>query len=303
MARRSRGALRWYLAAAAATLIGVLAPLPAAVTAAPNAIVLENQQPGTTSWRFTDFNKAEHHEIEGYASLTSVNKGASIDFKVSLSSSAQYTMDVYRMGWYPTGTNPDGTSCAPSCGGRLMPHIGPLNGTKQAACPQNNTSSSPDYGLTECAWNTSYTLNVPTSWTTGNYIVKLRRLDGSQLENYMTFVVRDDANPAAIVYSLDVSTWAAYGYWGGSGNNNLGISLYGRTNDVTNDEITGSRAYTVSLDRPYVVNGESDGAGMFMIWDFPMVRWLESQGYDVTYVTSVDLESNPSVLNGHKVLT
>jgi hypothetical protein len=301
VARRLRGARRWYLAAAAATLFGVFVPLPAVGTAAPNAIVLENQQPGTTSWKFTDFNKAEHHEIEGYASLTSVNKGGSIDFMVSLSSSAQYTMDVYRMGWYPTGTNPDGSSCAPSCGGRLMQHVGPLQGSTQAACTRDSSSSSNDFGLTECNWTPSYTLNVPTSWTTGNYIVKLKRLDGAQLENWMTFVVRDDSSTAPVVYSMDVNTWQAYNFWGGAGNANLGINLYGRFNDVTLGTASGSRAYTVSFNRPYLVQGSTDGAGNFMVWDFPMVKWMESQGYDMTYITDVDLETNPNVLTGHRV--
>src|SRR4029078_2229926 len=93
-----------------------------------NPIVLENRNPGTTSWQLDIDHKGEHHQIEGYASATSVNKGASINLMVSLSSNAQYTMDIYRMGWSPTGTNPDGTSWAPSCGGRLMlrgrpPHV------------------------------------------------------------------------------------------------------------------------------------------------------------------------------------
>ena len=103
--------------------------------------------------------------------------------------------------------------------------------------------------MTECNWTTSYTLNVPSSWTTGNYIVKLKRTDGQQWENYMTFVVRDDSSTAPIVYGLDVTTWQAYNYWGGSGNNNVGYSLYARFNDLTGDN-TGPRAYTVSFDRP-----------------------------------------------------
>src|SRR6266536_183507 len=269
-------------------------------TTASNPIVLENQQPGTTSWQFTNYNKSQAHEIEGYASLTSVNKGSSINFMVSLSSSAQYTMDFYRMGWYPTGTNPDGTSCAPSCGGRLMLHVGPLNGVKQAACPRVTTSTDPNFGLTECQWTPSYTLTVPTTWTTGNYIVKLTRLDGTHLENWMTFVVRDDSSTSAIVYSLDVNTWQAYNFWGGAGNNNLGINLYGRINDVTLATLSGSRAYTVSFDRPYLDQGSLDGAGNLMIWDFPLIRWMESQGYDVSYITDVDLEANSNILNGHR---
>jgi hypothetical protein len=219
---------------------------------------------------------------------------------VSLSSNAQYTMDIYRMGWYPNGTNPDGTSCSPSCGGRLMLHVGPLNGFKQANCPTDITQNDPNFGMTECQWTPSYTLNVPATWTTGNYIVKLTRLDGQQLESYMTFVVRDDSSTAPIVYSLDVTTWQAYNFWGGSGNNDIGYDLYGRFNDVTLDP-NGPRAFTVSFDRPYLSEGETDGAGEFFDWDYPMIRFMESKGYNMTYVTDTDLEANPNLLAGHKV--
>ena len=265
-----------------------------------NPIVLENRNQGTTSWQLTIDHKALNEEIEGYVSKTSVNKGSAVDFMVSTSNNTSYTMDVYRMGWYPQGTNPDGSSCAPSCGGRQMLHVGPLSGSRQAACPQITTQNDPDFGMTECRWTPSYTLNVPSTWTTGNYIVKLKRTDGQQLENYMTFVVRDDSSTAAVTYGLDVSTWQAYNYWGGVGNNNTGYSLYARYNDLTGDN-NGPRAYTVSFDRPYFDGQAGDGAGHFFDWDFPMIRWMESQGYDMTYVTSVDLESNPSLLTGHRV--
>ena len=120
----------WYLVVALIVVIAGAGASPHSGLAGTNPIVLENQQPGTTSWQFTDYNKSANHEIEGYASLTSVNKGGQIALMVSLSTSAQYNMDFYRMGWYPTGTNPNGTSCAPSCGGRLMLHVGPLNGAE-----------------------------------------------------------------------------------------------------------------------------------------------------------------------------
>ncbi|MBV8945592.1 MAG: choice-of-anchor D domain-containing protein [Solirubrobacterales bacterium] len=298
---------RWvfYGLALLATLLAVesvsLRVAPAARAATSNPIVVENQQPGTTSWQLTNFAHATNHEIEGYASLTSVNQGGTIQFMVSTSASAQYNLDIYRMGWYPNGTNPDGTSCSPSCGGRLMQHVGPLAGVVQPACPQDQNSSDATYGMTECHWSPSYTLNVPSGWTTGAYLVKLTRLDDG-LQNYMTFVVRADGDNAPIAYSLDVNTWQAYNYWGGAGNNDVGISLYGRVNDVSQAVLNGSRAYTVSFDRPYEVNGSVDGAGNLMIWDFPMIRWLESQGYNIDYVTDVDLDANPSVLSGHRVL-
>src|SRR5207248_5764110 len=57
------------------------APLaPKRALAASNPITTENAQPGTTSWQFdTDSTggplQAANHEIEGYASPTSVNTG------------------------------------------------------------------------------------------------------------------------------------------------------------------------------------------------------------------------------------
>ena len=114
-------------------LLGPAAQQNVAHAASANPIVVENQQPGTTSWQFDNFNKEARHEIEGYASLTSVNKGSPLSFMVSLSTNAQYTMDIYRMGYYAHGTNPDGSACS-GCGGRLMQSVGPLNGITQAAC-------------------------------------------------------------------------------------------------------------------------------------------------------------------------
>jgi hypothetical protein len=276
---------------------------PTRALAASNPITTENAQPGSTGWQFDTDNsgnplQASNHQIEGYASATSVNKSGQISFMVSLSSSAQYTMDVYRMGYYPKGTNPDGTACAGPCGGRLMQSIGPLNGAKQATCP--TTATTTNFGLTECHWPVAYTLTVPTTWTTGTYLVKLRRLD-SGLEQYMTFVVRDDSDLSDIVLSEDVTTWQAYNYWGGAGNNDVGYDLYGKFNDNGfGTSTSNTRAYAVSFDRPYLDEGEVDGAGEFMLWDYPMVRWLEAQGYNVSYATDVDIETNANLMNGHK---
>ena len=154
--------------------------------------------------------------------------------------------------------------------------------------------------MIECNWTPSYTLAVPTNWTTGSTSSSSQRLDGTQLQNWMTFVVRDDSSTAPVVYSFDINTWQAYNFWGGSGNNNLGISLYGRFNDVTWQRQR-SRAYTVSFDRPTWSRARRR-RGQLHVWDFPMVKWMESQGYDMTYVTDIDLQSNPNLLHGHRVI-
>jgi hypothetical protein len=81
----------------------------------------------------------------------------------------------------------------------------------------------------------------------------------------MTFVVRDDSDPSDIVLSEDVTTWQAYNYWGGLGNNDVGYDLYGQFNDNGFGTSTSStRAYAVSFDRPYLDQGEVDGAGEFI---------------------------------------
>ena len=110
-----------------AAAIGI-ALLPARASAqASNPIVLENQQPGATGW---DLDK-DHvgtdavGQIKGYASAASVNKGENITFHVSTNPAQTYTIDVFRVGWYQ------------GLGGRLMQHVGPLNGTTQPACPMD----------------------------------------------------------------------------------------------------------------------------------------------------------------------
>ncbi|HEY2645689.1 MAG TPA: choice-of-anchor D domain-containing protein, partial [Candidatus Acidoferrales bacterium] len=67
------------------------------VPASMNVTQQENAKPGDTSWTIT--NSAKNHEIEGFASATSVNRGSTISFYVN-TAAPSFTMDIYRMGWY-----------------------------------------------------------------------------------------------------------------------------------------------------------------------------------------------------------
>src|SRR5215472_7302315 len=69
----------------------------AGTTGGPPPLVTENAESGDRSWLLHD--PATNHEIEGYASTTSVNRGDTIDFYVNTRDSS-YTVDVYRLGWY-----------------------------------------------------------------------------------------------------------------------------------------------------------------------------------------------------------
>ncbi len=118
-------------------------------------------------------NAALNREIEGYASLTSVNRGNPIDFFIS--SAENFTIDVYRMGWYKgKGARLMGSYSPDTIGARSMP--------------------TPDaLGKVECAWPLSKRLNVPSDWTSGIYLAKLTTTT-SRKQSYIIFVVRDDAS-------------------------------------------------------------------------------------------------------------
>jgi len=91
---------------------------------------------------------------------------------------------------------------------------------------------------------------------------------------------------SAIVVQVPVNTWQAYNSWGGN-------SLY----DVPGAAVRGNR---VSFDRPYAwsapMNQNPRG------WEFPLVLYLEQSGYDVSYQTDLDTDSDPASLLEHRLV-
>ena len=238
-------------------------------SARANETQTENANPGTTAWQITS--PAYHREIEGYASLTSVNVGGSISFFVSTGDST-YTMDFYRIGWYG------------GAGGREL--LGPISlpGSVQP-------TPSPDaYGDIECNWTASYALTVPTNWVSGVYLVKLTGAT-SGAQAYIQFVVREDSRNSAYLFQRSITTDEAFNDWPGISNG--GESLY-----------TNPAAVKVSFNRPYGIDesywNTHNGAGFFLRWEVNMVRWLEMNGYDVSYATNIDVHENPNLLSPHK---
>jgi hypothetical protein len=115
-------------------------------------------------------------QVKGYASATSVNKGSAITFYVTVMPTQNYTIDIYRLGWYQ------------GLGGRFMQRIGPLIGTPQAPCLMTDILT----GLVECTWSPSNTFTIPTNWTTGVYLALLT--NSQNYQNYILCVVRDDSS-------------------------------------------------------------------------------------------------------------
>ncbi|HLJ17662.1 MAG TPA: Ig domain-containing protein, partial [Bryobacteraceae bacterium] len=267
--------------------------LAAQSSQAQNPIQIENANPGTTGWQLS--NPAVNREIEGYASLTSVNKGGQISFFVSTSDSS-FHLEIFRTGWYG------------GVGARLLTTVSNLPGKLQ-----QTPTPDPVTGLIECQWTSSYTLNVPSTWTSGIFLGRLTG-DQSGKQSYIIFVVRDDTRASKLLFESSVTTFEAYNFWPNGAN---GKSLY--------NWAPGGRAWKVSFNRPYVLGNSYTsstpgaasgvGAGEYLAnlqpgpatgyqippagFEYNLVRWLEKNGYDVSYITDIDLHENASLLNNH----
>ncbi len=254
---------------ATASGVGTVSFTATAQPTPTNPIYVENQKTGTTAWKIT--NQAST-QIAGYAGATSVNRGGSLPIKVSLAQPGQYTIDVYRLGYY------GGT------GARLLFSSGSLNGVTQPECAITDASTR----LVECNWSTSYTLAVGSDWTSGVYIAKLTdQTTGTQSQVW--FVVRDDSSTSDVLFQSSFTSFMAY-------NNTGGYSLY------PFNSINGQNAFKVSLDRPFSeTTTETSEYNNLLRWERNMVRWMESQGYDISYVTNLDVHTNPKLLRQHKV--
>lgn len=227
------------------------------------SVAEENQLPGTSDWWIDSDHGDSGTQIDGYASSTSVAQGGTIDLFVS-TPRASYTITVYRIGWYG------------GLGGRQMTSPVSRTGQQQPSCPiQSGTH------LISCSWSNPYSLAIPSSWVSGVYVAKL--VTDNDRRRYILFVVRDDSRPSPYVFQSSVNTFQAYNPWGG-------YSLY--------EGPPGQPPATkVSFNRPYAYE---TGCGQFFVFEINMVRWLEREGYDVTYITDVDTHASLNQLLLHK---
>ncbi|MGI8693480.1 MAG: DUF4082 domain-containing protein [Geodermatophilaceae bacterium] len=256
-----------------AALIPVVASAPAAQAAGPceppsNAIVCENSKPGSpqSSWMVG----GTYGDIVGYGTQDSVQAGGSLPFKVDTPSTAWH-IEIYRLGWYGGD------------GARLISTMNP-----SAAQPQNQPSCLTDVGsgLVDCGnWAVSATWAVPAGAVSGLYVANFLRDDAVFGANQFPFVVRNDASTSDVVIQTSDQTWQAYNTYGG-------YSLYPGTFAGSSD----GRAYKVSYNRPYLNSGMQN----FQNDELPLVRWIERNGYDVSYLSSVDTSRNPALLLNHE---
>jgi hypothetical protein len=243
----------------------------------PKLISCENSQAGTRDWMLTNtrIDPATKYRcpwIEGYCSRTSVLAGEEITFHVSTNPASAFRVEIYRMGYYG------------GAGGRKIHELGPFKGVTQPDPPIGPNR------LRECKWQSCATLRIPHGWPSGVYLGKLTA-ERESLQSYVIFIVKDNRK-ADFLFQCSDTTWQAYNRWPNQ------FSLY----DDGKESWYWGPGVDISFDRPYgkycqILDAPlSTGSGEWFLWEFPMAYWLESRGYDVSYVSNLDTHAHPKAL-------
>lgn len=268
-----RHALRRIASAGSSLALPSLTRANQSPSRSDSVIAEENALPGTREWmlektRVDPVSKYRCPWIEGYASKTSVRAGEEIAFHVSTNPASSFTLSLYRLGYYQ------------GHGGRLVKAFDPFQGTVQPDPPVGEKR------VRACAWEACTTFIIPREWVSGVYVGKLTELrEGTQ--SYLIFIVRDDRE-ADFLFQCSDNTWQAYNRWPSQ------FSLY----DNGVHQWYWGDGVQVSFRRPYgkycqMVDAPlSIGSGEFFLWEFPFAYWLESQGYDVTYLSNLDTHAD-----------
>src|SRR4051794_5768981 len=276
----SRGARKLLFALSAAIPLLLAHPAPS-LAACANPVACENAKPGSApaTWQVTG---AGDSTIQGYATSMSVNKGATIRFKIKSTASA-YHIDIYRLGYYQgNGARLQASAIRPTA---TLPQTQPACLTTAAT------------GLIDCGnWAVSASWTVPSDSVSGVYIAKLVR-DDTGGASQIPFVVRDDSSSSQMLLRTSDSTWQAYNKYGGN-------SLYSCTSPCPPGNPNGYKgAFSVSYNRPCEGTITQDNGRSFLLCaEYQLIRFVERNGYDASYMSQADAAANPSLLLGHKLI-
>ncbi|MCO8271754.1 DUF4082 domain-containing protein [Actinoplanes sp. TRM 88003] len=250
-------------------VVTVAFPQAAAVaaTCSPNPVVCENQLAGTSPsvWQIDGVGD---ETIQGFATDMSVNAGQTVGFKVR--AEAAFKIDIYRLGYY---------------GGNGARKITSLPGTYPAQNQTTECVTDPNTQIYDCGtWNTAATWTAPATAVSGVYFALLTRPDDGGT-SHITFVVREDARNSEVFFKTSDATWQAYNKYGGA-------DFYGGPN---------GRATKLSYNRPFATRGVLAGRDFLFSNEYPAIRFLERNGYDVTYTTDVDGDRNAALVSNHEI--
>jgi hypothetical protein len=254
-----------------------LEALPDRILLDTNPIVTENLLPGSpvSEWAIYSFpGTAGDPSIQGFATDISLNHGQTVSFKINDTAAAPYHLDIYRMGYYQ---------------GNGARRVATIDSSHTLPIVQPNPLTDPTTGLVDCGnWSVTATWAVPATAVSGIYFAHVVR-DDTGGDSQIFFIVRDDndPNPSDMLFQTSDTTWEAYNDYGGN-------SLY-----IGSAPSSDGRAYKVSYNRPFDTRSVHPESWVFAN-EYPMVRYLEANGYWVSYTTGVDTDRNGAQILQHK---
>ena len=233
-------------------------------------VIAENKRPGSTAWRI----RHARGSIVGFASRVYARRGQRVTLYVS-TGAARFRAEAFRMGYYQ------------GKGARLVWKSAEVPGKVQPRCPVTAATR-----MVSCSnWSPSVAFTLTSAFVQGDYLIKLA--GSGRQQSYVPLTVWDPASTAAYVIKNDVFTWQAWNPYGG-------YDFYaGRGGCPAGGYPLCSRARVVSFDRPYAAEG---GSGNFLTLEYPLVRFAEKHGLDVTYATDLTVDQHPRYLRRHRVL-
>lgn len=242
------------------------------INIAGNKVAAENILTGNSSAEWYGFTGVGSRNVLGYAYPFNPNVGTTVEFRVDGNADE---LKLYRLGWYG------------GAGARLVETL--------AVTPidQPNPLNIPDLqGGSTCYeaanWTTNATWAIPADATSGVYL-GICHNTGTGEKSYLRFVVTDHARPADIVVTTADATWQAYNFYGPGTSD--GGCVYGpdRSFGIT------TRCFGWSYRRP-IVHREARVNDLYNS-EVAFIRFLERNGYDVKYVSHVDLDAGNGLSN------
>ena len=318
--------------AAALPLLACLAQPaePACAARARSRVAEENALEGAPSVEW-DINGAGDPSIQGFATEASVPPGGTIHFKVDTEAQS-YRMDVYRLGYYG-GAGARRVATVPRNGApQRQPACAFDEPTLLVDC--SNWAVSLSWAVPAEAVSGIYFARLVRTDTTpvdawradhspvladpkfgrAGWDPKVRPAGGMGTHAYGVaghgtrrnalreprashayFVVRDESGASEILFQTADATWQAYNCWGTT--NTYGVPCHEPALHAGSPPPPNAtrRAFKASYNRPMATRAYRH-VNMPLANEYPAVRWLERNGFDVGYWTSVDADRYASRL-------
>jgi len=245
-----------------------------------SVIAEENKYSGTKEWVLnnTKLDSEEKYRcpwIEGYCSHQSILAGEKLQIFVKTNPVSDFHIDFYRMGYYQGN------------GARHLLSTGPIKGIQQKE-PEKDKN-----GYMECQWKVSYEIKIPEDWLSGVYLGKLTN-EKNSIQSYIIFIVRD-SRPVDFLFQCSDLTWISYNEWPAKS------SLY----DYEDKRWYLGNLSSASFNRPYGLYRQGKpspltiGSAEFLLWEFPLLFWMEKMGYNLSYCSNMDTHFG-NILNNTK---